>query len=394
MVSQEKLRKKGVLILEDGAEFPGLLFGAPLSATSTRHSPSTQDFGYGEVVFNTSLSGYQEILTDPSYAGQMVCMTNPHIGNTGVNGEDPESSKIWCSGFIIQQLSETESGSTSHANAHWRSTGSLEDYLLSNEIPGLCEVDTRALTRHLRSRGVVRGVILPFAEKNEATRLLATLPPFEGRDLISKVTTQKTYSRPFPGGKKPEFKVVVMDFGVKTHMLRLLEEWGCELTVVPAHTSSKAIVDLKPDGVFLSNGPGDPTAAPYALKTIQELLGKQPIFGVCMGHQLLALALGAKTYKLKFGHRGGNQPVIDLSTQKVEISSHNHGYSVLADPIPPGIEITHLNLNDKTVEGLSSQVFDAFSVQYHPEACPGPHDSTILFEKFIQTLRNKCIKNT
>lgn len=373
--------EKGVLVLEEksgkgvGAEFPGFLFGAPISASLLK---SRKDYGYGEVVFNTSMTGYQEILTDPSYYGQMICMTVPHVGNTGINSEDPESKKLWCGGFIVHQFETSPS--------NWRSQDTLDHTLKIHQIPGLFGVDTRALTRHLRTLGVVRGVILPLAEKAEAKRLLAELPTFEGRDLISEVSTPKPYYWNKP--KSPKFRVVALDFGVKWNLLRHLELRECEVEVLPASTSAVEILSRNPDGVFLSNGPGDPAAAPYAAIAVQEILGKVPIFGVCMGHQILSLALGAKTYKLKFGHRGGNQPVLDQKTHTVEISSHNHGYAVDESSLPSYAEVTHINLNDKTVEGLKVKDKHAFSVQYHPEACPGPHDSTPLFDRFIEMMQN------
>jgi carbamoyl-phosphate synthase small subunit len=334
----------GVLVLENGLEFPGILFGAPVSAASIGEKKTSRikDRGYGEVVFNTSLTGYQEILTDPSYYGQIVCMTNPHIGNTGVNTQDPESPHPWCAGFIVFEKSDEAS--------NWRSEGSLEAYLKQNEIPGIYAIDTRALTRQLRTTGVIRGVILPIHERHLAAQLLAEMPGFEGRDLIGEVSTPEPYhwkaiARDSAQAYeqlvpiKAKYKVVVMDFGVKWNLLRGLEHFG-----------------------------------------------KAPIFGVCMGHQLLALAMGAKTYKLKFGHRGGNQPVIDKDTGRVEISSHNHGYSVDGSSLPSNVEVTHTCLNDKTIEGLRVKDALAFSVQYHPEACPGPHDSVILFERFVKIM--------
>jgi carbamoyl-phosphate synthase small subunit len=371
---------KAVLVLEDGSEFEGYAFGAPLSPKGSR------DRGYGEVVFNTSMTGYQEILTDPSYYGQMVCMTYPHIGNTGVNAEDAESKALWGAGLIVHELCEEPS--------NWRANESLDAYLKKSGIPGMHGVDTRALTRHLRSRGVVRGIMLPSSERAHAKALLAELPGFEGRDLIGEVSTREAYRWSKSGPKartdgSGPFKIVAMDFGVKWNLLRSLEEQGCEIDVVPAKTSAAEILARKPDGVFLSNGPGDPSAAPYAAKTVAEILGQVPIFGVCMGHQILALAVGGKTYKLKFGHRGGNQPVLDRSMDRVEISSHNHGYAVDGNSLPKNVQITHVNLNDKTVEGLAIPEAKAFSVQYHPEACPGPHDSVALFERFVDLMKKK-----
>lgn len=374
-------QQAGILILEDGKEFPGFLFGAPVSAESILQKAATQkidrDRGYGEVVFNTSLTGYQEILTDPSYYGQMVCMTNPHIGNTGVNFEDPESERPWCAGFIVHESCDTPS--------NWRAQGGLDEYLKKNGIPGIMGIDTRALTRHLRSTGVVRGVMLPTSEAGRAKELLDKLPKFEGRDLIGEVTTREKYhwNKSANGAK---YKVVAMDFGLKWNLLRSLEHFGCDIDVVPASATAQEILALKPDGIFLSNGPGDPSAAPYAAKTVASLVGKVPIFGVCMGHQILALAMGAKTYKLKFGHRGGNQPVLDKDCGRVEISSHNHGYAVDGNSLPKDVQVTHVNLNDKTVEGMAIPKAKAFSVQYHPEACPGPHDSVALFERFVRLM--------
>jgi carbamoyl-phosphate synthase small subunit len=370
--------KKGVLVLENGESFEGFLWGADLS-----DAQYAQDRGYGEVVFNTSMTGYQEILTDPSYFGQMVCMTVAHIGNTGTNAEDPESLKPWCSGFIIQD----ESGVTSN----WRSDLSLNEYLKKNGIPAISGIDTRQLTLSLRSKGVIRGILLPLEKKSEAASRLAKLPLFEGRDLISEVTTRETYeweTRSASDTKtKSLYHVVAMDFGAKHNLFRSLQALGCQITVVSAHATAAEILKYRPDGVFLSNGPGDPAMATYAVQTIKDLLGKTPIFGVCMGHQLLSLAVGAKTYKLKFGHRGGNQPVLDLTTQKVEISSQNHGYAVDDKSLPAHAKVTHINLNDKTVEGIEIPSLKAFSVQYHPEACPGPHDSQYLFQRFIDWMK-------
>jgi len=368
----------GVLILESGAEFQGLLRGAPVSADRILAS-SRQ--GYGEAVFNTSMTGYQEILTDPSYYGQIVCMTAPHIGNTGVNEMDPESSRPWCAGFVIHELCATPSNS--------RSQNDLESYLKDHGIPALSDVDTRALTLHLRSRGVERALILPTSERHRSAEIFGKLPRFEGRDLIAEVTTREMYRFEDKGEEKGShpLHIVAMDFGIKTNLLRSLAAQGCSITVVPASTGPEKILALRPDGLFLSNGPGDPAAAPYAVETIRKLLGKLPIFGVCMGHQLLALAAGAKTYKLKFGHRGGNQPVLDNETGRVEISSHNHGYAVDSSSLPAQAKITHISLNDRTVEGIAIPSANAFSVQYHPEACPGPHDSAALFDRFAAALK-------
>lgn len=405
--------RPGVLVLEDrehpdGLAFDGYLFGAPAGSeeilSAQKAGGIARDRGYGEVVFNTSLTGYQEILTDPSYYGQIICMTVPHIGNTGVNRDDPESAHPWCAGFVVHDVSETPS--------NWRSIGLLDGYLKEAGIPGMYGIDTRSLTRHLRSRGVVRGVILPLTERSKAKELLAKLPQFEGRDLIGEVSTKEayqwphakasdqkilklgvqevpSYGMPADGANKKRHKVVAIDYGVKWNLLRSLHALGCDVTVVPARSTAEEILARKPDGIFLSNGPGDPAAAPYAAETLRKLIGKVPVFGVCMGHQILSLAKGAKTYKMKFGHRGGNQPVLEIETGRVEISSQNHGYSVDDKTLPADIEVTHINLNDKTVEGIRVKNAKAFSVQYHPESCPGPHDSRVLFDRFISMMEGK-----
>ncbi len=395
----------GVLVLEDrdhpeGVAFEGFLFGAEAGASAILAAQKSgglaRDRGYGEVCFNTSLTGYQEILTDPSYYGQIICMTVPHIGNTGVNRDDPESAHPWCAGFVVHEISDTVS--------NWRTIGELDGYLKESGIPGLYGVDTRALTRHLRTRGAVRGVILPVSERAKAKDLLAQLPKFEGRDMISEVSTKEAYQWPHPkaaaqkttvigerevppfnpGAKdKKRRKVVVLDFGTKWNLLRSLDALGCDLEVLPAKSTAKEILGRNPDGVFLTNGPGDPAAAPYAAATVKELVGKVPLFGVCMGHQILSLAKGAKTYKLKFGHRGGNQPVLEVASGRVEITSQNHGYAVDEKTLPSDMKVTHVHLNDRTVSGVEVAGAKAFSVQYHPESCPGPHDSRVLFERFI-----------
>jgi carbamoyl-phosphate synthase small subunit len=391
----------GFLVLEDpqnpdGLAYPGFLFGAEASAESILRNP---DRGYGESVFNTSLTGYQEILTDPSYYGQIVAMTCPHIGNTGVNLEDPESPHPWCAGFVVNELSDEPS--------NWRAQSTLDSYLKKNGIPGIQGVDTRALTRHLRALGVVRAMILPAADRARFRELLPKMPAFEGRDLIREVTTREAYlfsnKGPAQGSVEAQLptsadqapavngrglKVVALDFGAKWNLLRSIERFGCEIEVVPANTSAQAILARKPDGIFLSNGPGDPSAAPYAAETVRSLVGIKPIFGVCMGHQILALSMGAKTYKLKFGHRGGNQPVLEKSSGKVAITSQNHGYAVDQNNLPAQVEVTHIHLNDRTVAGLkvTTSGSPAFSVQYHPEACPGPHDSAELFQRFVKSM--------
>ncbi|HRK01767.1 MAG TPA: glutamine-hydrolyzing carbamoyl-phosphate synthase small subunit [Oligoflexia bacterium] len=352
----------GVLLLEDGTEFSGSLIGA-----RTR--------GFGEVVFNTGMSGYQEILTDPSYWQQLVVMTYPHQGNYGINDSDSESEggpKV--GGFIVHEIESLPS--------NFESTEDLQTYLERHNVTGLSGVDTRSLTVHIRSRGAMRGLVLSDKERASITDFaaeFAKLPKFEGRDLILEVTTKKPYWYSEKGKKT----VVALDFGVKTNLLREIAMRDCKIVVLPANSTKKEILSYHPDGVFLSNGPGDPAVATYAIETVKQLLGETPIFGVCMGHQILGHALGGRTYKMKFGHRGANQPVADLGSGRVEISSHNHGFAVEAGSLPPGVTVTHRNLNDETCEGIECLEKRAFSVQYHPESAPGPHDSSYLFDRFI-----------
>lgn len=363
---------EGVLLLEDGVGFAGTSFGHPSTLV-------------GEVVFNTSLTGYQEILSDPSYCGQIVVLTSPQIGNTGTNSRDMESRRPFVSGLIVADASPRVSS--------WRAEGSLESFLRAHEIPALTGVDTRTLTRHLRTRGVMKGCISTQGETRATShQYLLDAPRMEGLDLVPRVSCTQSYvwregsaktvapGEPLQGdGLRP--RVVAVDFGIKYSILRCLVDMGFEVTVVPGTSSPDEILRHKPDGVFLSNGPGDPAAVTYAIQAVKSLLGRVPIFGICLGHQILALALGGHTYKLKFGHRGGNHPVRDLATGKVEITSHNHGFAV-DDALPAGVSVTHINLNDHTVEGLESRAQGAFSIQYHPEAGPGPHDALHHFRRF------------
>ena len=358
------------LVLENGTVFPGVSFGA-------------EGETIGEVCFNTGMTGYQEILTDPSYCGQLITMTYPHIGNYGVNPEDVESNKVQAAGFVVREENVVPS--------NFRSTQSLGDYLREQKIVGIQEIDTRMLTRIIRDEGAMNGIISSVdLDEYSLLKKVKAAPSMTGMDLAKVVTTPNSYDwRMEKGDRKKEvtrFKIAAIDFGIKHNILRLLESHGCEVTVFPATATATEILKINPDGIFLSNGPGDPAAVTYGIETVKSLLGKKPIFGICLGHQILALALGADTYKLKFGHRGCNHPVKNLETGKVEITSQNHGFAVDPETIPKNVVITHNSLNDQTVEGLKCTDVPAFSVQYHPESSPGPHDSRYLFEEFIKLM--------
>jgi carbamoyl-phosphate synthase small subunit len=361
---------KAILVLEDGTFFKGEGFGAAGEA-------------FGEVVFNTSMAGYQEIITDPSYFGQMVTMTYPLIGNYGVNDEDVESRKPWLSGFIIKELSSIRS--------NWRSTMDLDEYFKKHNILGIQGIDTRALTRHIRLKGAMKGGIsTKDIDAKSLLKKVSAAPSLVGIDMVKHVTCAK----PYDWNKSGKFKVAVLDCGVKYNILRNLAASGCRVKVYPAHTGADEILRAKPDGVLLSNGPGDPAAVTYVIETARKLIGKLPIFGICLGHQMLGLAFGGKTYKLKFGHHGGNHPVKDLSTGSVAITSQNHGFCVKVESIPDKkVVMTHLNLYDGTPEGLEHRKLPVFCVQYHPEAGPGPNDATYLFQKFTRLMRKYAKKN-
>ncbi|PSH05286.1 MAG: carbamoyl phosphate synthase small subunit [Acidobacteria bacterium] len=386
---------QAILALEDGRVFRGKGYGARVERT-------------GEVVFNTSITGYQEIFTDPSYAGQIVVLTNPEIGNYGTNSDDEEAVKPYIEGLIVREFSPYASSYRSHQVT--------DEYLERHKVPVLSDVDTRALVRHLRDRGVMRGVISTsetdvqkLVEKAKAT------PTIDGMDLAKVVSTKESYQwtkgdveeriiiAPHPSARQLSVitaepaavpdpamrkKVVAFDYGIKHNILRRLVSSGCDVTVVPAQTSAEDVLALQPNGIFLSNGPGDPDAVVYAQKTIRQLAGRIPIFGICLGHQLIGLALEGKTYKLKFGHHGGNHPVKHLKTGKVEITAHNHNYAVDPDSLKQSeVELTHVDLNDNTLEGLRHRTYPLFSVQYHPEAAPGPHDSHYLFDDFVKMMK-------
>ena len=384
--------KPAILALADGTVFKGTAFGATGETT-------------GEVVFNTAMSGYQEIVTDPSYRGQMVTMTYPHIGNYGINPEDMESRQPWLAGFIVKEACRTPS--------NWRSRQSLQEYLATQGIVAIQGIDTRALTTHLRDHGSQQGCISHLdPDADRAVQKARQAPSIIGRDLVREVTCSTAYPWTEDSGvwgakasscmekHEERFKVVAFDFGIKYNILRRLVDEGCDVTVVPAATTADAALALNPDGIFLSNGPGDPEGVPYAVEAIAKLLGRRPIFGICLGHQILGLAIGLQTYKLKFGHHGANHPVLNFETNRVEITAQNHNFAVRAGseemalakgetwPTPYGpVQVSHASLNDDAVEGLRCLDIPMFSVQYHPEASPGPHDAAYLFKRFTDMMR-------
>ena len=372
---------EAILALEDGHIYRGRVFGAAGERT-------------GEVVFNTSITGYQEILTDPSYAGQIVLLTYPHIGNYGTNALDVESDRPYAEGLVVRELSRMSS--------NWRAAEEVSEFLSAHNVPAISHIDTRALVRRLRQFGAMRGALSTSTVDLDPNRLVEkakSSPRMVGQDLASRVSTRATYewtrgsegiyekSAKAKNISEPKFHVVAYDFGIKQNILRRLVDHGCRVTVVPAHCPADQALALKPDGVFLSNGPGDPEPVDYAAENVRKMIGKVPIFGICLGHQIVGLALGGKTFKLKFGHHGGNHPVMDLETRKIEITSQNHGFAVDPDSLNTNeIALTHTNLNDHTLEGLRHKTHPLFSVQYHPEASPGPHDSGYLFQRFVDMM--------
>lgn len=370
--------KKAILALADGTVFEGYSFGAEGETA-------------GEVVFNTSMCGYQEVLTDPSYKGQIVAMTYTQIGNYGVDEEDIESNRLWLEGFIVRESCSYPS--------NWRAKETIDSYLKKNNVVGIQGIDTRTLTKHLRDNGAMNSVISTIdLDASRLVKKAKAFPQMTGLDLAKEVTCKKPYKwgqglwdakEGYAQQHSGRYKVVVYDFGIKFNILRNIVNVGCDVTVVPAFTPAEEVLKMNPDGILLSNGPGDPDAVTYAIESTRKLIGKKPIFGICLGHQILGLALGGKTYKLKFGHHGGNQPVMDLTTKKVEITAQNHGFAVDMDSLKGIAELTHINLNDKTVEGLAHTKLPIFSVQYHPEASPGPHDSSYLFKRFTGMMEGK-----
>lgn len=372
-----------LLVLEDGTQWRGVALGA-------------QGTRAAEVVFNTSLTGYEEVLTDPSYYGQIVVMTAAHIGNTGINRADMESARVWLSGFAVRENSPLYS--------NWRAEQSLDEFLRAQNVVAISELDTRGLVRHLRTRGVMRGVLSSdILDAEKLHQLALDALDMNGADLVQYVTCAEPYhwaesvdsvwyeyaQSPIPNLQSPvsnPFHVVAYDYGIKHNILRLLTSRGCRVTIVPASYSAAEVLALNPDGIFLSNGPGDPAAVTYAIENVRALLGRKPIFGICLGHQIVALALGGETYKLKFGHRGSNQPVKNLITHRVEISTHNHGFAVRASALPSNVEITEINLNDDCVEGLRVPDMKILAAQFHPESAGGTHDALGLFDEFIRIM--------
>ena len=378
---KDPMAKKAILVLEDGSVYEGHAFGAETTA-------------YGEVVFDTSMTGYQEMLTDPSFAGQILVPTYPLIGNYGINESDFESRQIQVRGFVVREYCSQPS--------HWQSTRTLHEFLLAYGIPGISDIDTRALTRHLRLEGAMMGMVTSEMTAEEASEELKTMPRYDVTDFVRQVSTEKAYewqsnapatvnlpslSLRGASATKQSLRILVIDLGLKYNILRILSQLGCQATAMPCTASAEDVLALNPDGIVLSPGPSNPVLLDNITDTIRELIGRKPIMGICLGHQLIGRALGAKTYKLKFGHRGGNHPVRDLATGRVYITAQNHGYAIDADTLKQGLEVSHINLNDGTVEGLRHRDLPILSIQYHSEASPGPLDNMYLFERFLEMVR-------
>ncbi len=371
------MKKRAVLAMEDGEIFEGFSFGS-------------EDESSGEVVFNTSMTGYQEIITDPSYNGQVVVMTYPEIGNYGINSEDMESARPFIKGLVVKEYWPVPS--------NWRSEGSLSSYMKKHNVSGIYGIDTRKLTRRIRTEGAQKSIIsTKDFDKESLLKKVRNSPDIVGQDLVTEVSCKRPYvwtgdksSEPVEGGSdevQARYKVAAYDFGIKTNIARQLTALGCELMIVPSRTRPEEVLAMDPDGIFLSNGPGDPQGVEYAVENVKALIGRKPMFGICLGHQIIGLALGGRTYKLKFGHRGGNQPVKNLENGRVEVTAQNHSFAVDPDSLDQNVKITHINLNDQTVEGLKDKNLSLMSVQYHPESSPGPHDSSYLFDDFVDLMK-------
>jgi carbamoyl-phosphate synthase small subunit len=360
------MQKKALLVLEDGTVYEGNSFGS-------------ENTVYGEVVFDTAMAGYQEMLTDPSFSGQIVVPTYPLIGNYGINNVHYESQKIQVRGFVVREYCPLPS--------HWQSTGSIHEYLHNNNIPGISGIDTRALTRHIRSSGTMMGILTSEMAEPEAHTRLQNFQRYGSTDFVKEVSTDKTFVwNQSAGTDNTGYRITIVDMGLKYNIARLLCQLNCQVTIVPVFMSAADILSLNPDGILLSPGPGDPALLEYAITLVKQLINKKPVMGICLGHQLIALALGAKTYKLKFGHRGGNHPVRDLTSGRIYITTQNHGYAVDADTINNGLEVSHLNSNDNTVEGLRHRDRPILSIQYHSEGAPGPMDNIYLFQNFLDMI--------